>query len=239
MKSLDLSLPTPEENLACDEALLDAAEEESGGEVLRFWMPTMPFVVLGVSNAAATEVDLDACRQRGVPVLRRRSGGGCVLQGPGCFNFALVLRIPESGPLTTIAGTNAFVLGRHAAALSTLLGDQVAVMGLSDLTLAGRKFSGNAQRRRQRSLLYHGTILLSLDLRLLEILLPFPSQAPAYRSARPHREFLTNLGLEPAQVRKALVDTWECPEPAVPPPEESIRVLVAERYARPEWSMKR
>ena len=37
MKQLDLTLPSPAENLACDEALLDWCEENGGEEILRFW----------------------------------------------------------------------------------------------------------------------------------------------------------------------------------------------------------
>src|SRR2546426_2926796 len=81
MKVFDLALPTPEQNLACDEALLDLCEEDGCEEILRFWEHRKHFVVLGYSNNAATEVNLDAARRDGVPVLRRCSGGGAVLQG--------------------------------------------------------------------------------------------------------------------------------------------------------------
>ena len=73
MKYFDGTYPTPAENLACDEALLNLCEEGRGGEVLRFWEPREPFVVVGYANRAAREVDLDACRTRGIPVLRRCS----------------------------------------------------------------------------------------------------------------------------------------------------------------------
>ena len=47
---LDLTLRTPEENLALDEALLAAAEASAGRETLRFWESPVPFVVLGVAR---------------------------------------------------------------------------------------------------------------------------------------------------------------------------------------------
>jgi len=37
MNYLDLTLPSPEENLACDEALLELCDEGLGDEVLRVW----------------------------------------------------------------------------------------------------------------------------------------------------------------------------------------------------------
>ena len=76
MNLLDLTLPSPAENIALDEALLDAAESGGGGEVLRVWESPVHFVVLGAGCRAAEDVELERCAAEGVPVLRRCSGGG-------------------------------------------------------------------------------------------------------------------------------------------------------------------
>jgi lipoate-protein ligase A len=155
MHCLDATLPSPAANLACDEALLDACEGDSGAEVLRFWEPREYFVVAGFSNAVAREADLEACRRSGVRVLRRCSGGGTVLQGPGCLNYSLVLKIASRPELETIPAANRHIMGRHREALSAALGRQVEVCGVTDLAISGRKFSGNSQRRKRRALLFH------------------------------------------------------------------------------------
>ena len=62
MKFLDLTLTSPAENLACDEALLDCCEDRAEEEVLRFWEPREYFVVVGYANKVASEVNLAACR---------------------------------------------------------------------------------------------------------------------------------------------------------------------------------
>ena len=81
LRHLDLTLPTPAENLACDEALLDWCDGGASAEgILRLWEAREPFIVLGYANHAAAAADLDACRAHGIPVLRRCSGGGAVLQ---------------------------------------------------------------------------------------------------------------------------------------------------------------
>ena len=59
MKHLDLTLPSPTENLACDEALLDWCEENGGKEVLRFWESPETFVVVGYANKIAVEVNVE------------------------------------------------------------------------------------------------------------------------------------------------------------------------------------
>src|SRR5580693_9115989 len=115
MHYLDLTFPSAAGNLACDEALLDACDEGTVGEVLRFWEPAQCFVVAGFSNEVACEVKLAACRKAGVAVLRRCSGGGTVLQGPGCLNYSLVLRIDSHPLLSTIPSANRHIMSAHKA----------------------------------------------------------------------------------------------------------------------------
>src|SRR6266487_3675669 len=157
MTFVDLTLPSPAENLACDEALLDSCEAGECDGLLRFWEAAEYFVVLGYANKAPVEVNIEACQKRGVPVLRRCSGGGAVVQGPGCLNYSLILKIPSDGPLASITETNRFIMSRHRELLESLLGRPVEAHGASDLAVDGMKFSGNAQRRKQRCFLFHGT----------------------------------------------------------------------------------
>lgn len=230
MKFLELTLPTPAENLACDEALLDLCEENGGDhEVLRFWESPTPFAVLGYSNKAATEVNLDSARHDGVPVLRRVTGGGAVLQGPGCLNYSLILSITDP-----IHETNAQIMQRHA----TALGDDVEVRGHSDLTRGALKFSGNAQRRKRRALLFHGTFLLDCDLERIERLLPLPSRQPSYRRNRAHRDFLTNVGMQAHVIKDALANAWDVTGEFRDTPFERIASFVRTRYALDEWTFK-
>ena len=203
MQYVDATLPSPQENLAFDEALLDLCEA-GNDDVLRVWEPREHCVVLGYSSRMCEEVNLASCRARAIPILRRCSGGGTVLQGPGCLNFSLVLQIREPGPLAGIRTTTAYVLTAHQQALAPLIGSAITLQGSSDLTMGGLKFSGNAQRRRRHAVLVHGTFLLGLDLRLMEEVLPLPSREPAYRQQRPHRRFLTSLPLASEDLKAAL-----------------------------------
>jgi len=238
MKWLDLTFPTPEQNLACDEALLESVESGAGEETLRFWEPAQPFLVLGHSNRVAREVDALACARLGIPMLRRCSGGGAVFQGPGCLNYALVLGLDTQPALASVTRTNAFIMGRHRDALSTLLSEPVQVEGVTDLTIAGRKFSGNAQRRRRRCLLFHGTFLLNLDLELLNQVLQLPSRAPAYRQERTHQDFLRNLQVTANVVKEALRACWQAMLPLTTAPLQRIEDLARWKYSAPAWTRK-
>ncbi|SPE56703.1 Biotin/lipoate A/B protein ligase [Verrucomicrobia bacterium] len=238
MKFCDLTLATPAENLACDEALLDQAEDGLGEEVLRIWEPAQCFVVVGYSNQAATEVNLPFCERNGLPVLRRCTGGGTVLQGPGCLNYSLILRVAVSGPLGSISATNHFILDRHRTAIAPLIGAPVERRGQTDLAIGGLKFSGNAQRRKRRFLLFHGSFLLHADIALIATALPLPSKQPDYRANRSHADFLVNLKIAPSLLSAALAKTWNATEPLTGLPTERIKLLTRDKYSQPGWSLR-
>ncbi|HEX4262734.1 MAG TPA: lipoate--protein ligase family protein [Verrucomicrobiae bacterium] len=119
MTLLDLTFSTPAENLACDEALLDFFENNGGDGALRFWAPENYFVVVGYANHVQKEVNVAECESENVPIFRRCSGGGTVLQGPGCLNYSLIMRIEENGPLRSITSANQFIMERNRAAIQS------------------------------------------------------------------------------------------------------------------------
>jgi len=238
MKFLDLTLPTAAENLAMDEALLDGCEAGRGGETLVFWEPREPFVVVGYANHLAREVNVEACRARGIPIFRRCSGGGTVLQLPGGLNYSLILPITEDGPTGGITNANQYIMERNRRALATASGQAVTVRGHTDLVVGVKKFAGNAQRRRRNWLLFHGTLLLNGDLDLIGELLPMPSLEPDYRGNRAHRDFVMNLGVGTEQVKTALRQEWEAHDPLESPPLAEIVRLAQEKYATETWNHK-
>jgi lipoate-protein ligase A len=238
MDYCDVIVNSPAENLAIDEVLLDLCEEGAAAELLRVWEPASHFVVVGYGNHVATEVNLPFCRAKDVPVLRRCTGGGTVVMGPGVLNYSLILRFDASGPLGNISSTNAFVLDRHRMVLSSLVDAPVEIKGQTDLAINGLKFCGNAQRRRKRSLIFHGSFLLDLDINMVEKTLPMPSKQPQYRHNRSHSEFLMNLKLPPDLLKAALARSWGAAEPAAAIPDERIAALVDEKYGNDGWNLK-
>jgi len=247
MKRLDLPPQPPAENLAADEALLDWCEAGQGEETLLFWEPRETFVVVGYANKVATEVNVAACEKNGVPIFRRCSGGGTVVQMPGGLNYSLILRITEDSPTQNITSANHFIMEKNRAAIQSLLPEsEISVRGHTDLTLATRhsplgtskKFAGNSQRRRKNFLLFHGTLLLDCDLNLISELLLMPSLQPDYRARRPHEDFVTNLNLPAEKVKAALAKGWNAAGEMQKPPLEKITKLAREKYSTREWNCK-
>ena len=261
MRLLELTLPTPAENLALEEALLAEADESSSdaadpaGETLRIWQSPQVVVVLGRSSKMDDEVDMAECCRRRIPVLRRPSGGATVVLGPGCLVYSLVLSL-ESRPILRAAGeAHHFIMDRLGVALRRAIGENeselsalwgIACRGISDLTFGRKatKFSGNAIRYGRRYLLYHGTVLYDFDLGLISALLKKPPVTPDYRHDRPHDEFVANLPLSEEHVRRAVIkacqdDDWVIVETSSQWPQARTAALVAQRYAREEWNQRR
>ena|SRR5438132_1970024 len=238
MKYVYLTFADPAQNLACDEALLEWCEQEDAEGVLRIWEPQNYFVVLGYSNKVATEVNVSACAANGIAILRRFSGGGAVLQGPGCLNYALVVKTERTGVVGDITASYARVLERHRRFFQRLTSQAVQIQGVSDLTLDGQKFSGNAQHRSHHYALVHGSFLLSFDLALLETCLRMPSRQPAYRQNRSHGSFLRNLFIDAATIREGLKTQWAIVGELHEIPYGKIDELVSKRYSRSEWNWK-
>ena len=238
----------PREDLALDGALLRDCDARGDapprGGVLRIWERPAPCVVLGRANRAARNVDAAACAAGGVPVLRRGSGGGTVLLGPGAICWSLVLPVgPPAGVPGDIPAVTAAIMHRLAAAFRDA-GVPAGVDGTSDLTVRGQngnrvKVGGNAQRWLQRAMLHHGTLLYDFDLSLIPRYLSPPERQPEYRAGRPHAAFVTNLPLPRAAVLDALTAALGAGGERADPPLALMRESMAERYARPDWHAKR
>lgn len=160
------------------------------------------------------------------------------MQGPGCLNYSLILRIRNRSSLQGVTEANQFIMRRLKGILEPIMDSEIEIQGISDLAIEKRKFSGNAQYRRRRFLLFHGTFLLHFDFSMIEKLLPVPSKQPAYRQNRSHGNFLTNLNLPPHRVKEALKQSWSAREEFKNIPFETIERLARERYSRDEWNFK-
>ena len=205
MLSKDISFSTPAENILFDDVLLHLAEQGSSPEVLRFWESSEIFIVLGRTGKWEEDVYVDCVCKENIPVLRRSSGGGTVVQGKGCLNFTLVLSKKHHPDIPDLRKSYRFILGKITDALA-LLGVPAVFKPISDLAVVDgeKKFSGNAQHRGRNFILHHGTILYDFDLPLIEKFLKMPRDVPEYRRNRSHLEFVTNIGLKAVVIKEAI-----------------------------------
>lgn len=258
-------LSTPAENLALEEAWLDMAEDGLWDvEILRLWQPESTFVVIGRGSRIAEEVNLIETSAANIPVLRRASGGAAIVAGPGCLMYAVLLSYQRRPHLRSLDQAHLEVmqtllagLAPHCPALrwhgtcdlvipdfSPAIHDggrpEADTQRTTDMGLSFRKVSGNSLRCRRDWLLYHGTLLLSMDLSLIDRFLLHPPREPEYRQNRRHADFVANLNLAPETLIESLMRAWQAEQAYGPPlPRQRIDKLVNERYASQAWNRQR
>lgn len=192
-----------------DQHLLTQCEKGEIGPLLRLWESQQVGVVLGKGNVANREVNIAQCKLDQIPIVRRSSGGGAVVIGPGCLCYSLMLPISYHEKLKTINGTNAWIMQKMARGLSIYFDVPIQVQGYTDLSLNTQKISGNSQRRLRHALLFHGTILYQFDLDLITTYLNYPTRTPDYRNHRSHVDFITQLLVDSQQqLVDAVVSIW-------------------------------
>lgn len=241
MRLLDFSYPDPARNLALDEALLEGVALGAAPDTLRFWECPQRFVVIGSSQRLREEVHEFNCLRDGIPILRRCSAGGAVVQGPGCLNFAFTLSFERYPPVAELHTSYEFILNGILKALS-LLKMHAERQGVSDLAIAGMKCSGNAQRRKRTACLHHGTLLYALDISSMQHYLNEPKDRPDYRGERTHAEFVQAAQATPQALRQAIQAIF-CPgasEGALTEQEEAaVEQLAREKYNCRAWNYRR
>jgi lipoate-protein ligase A len=157
-------------NMAADEALLDAVAA-GAPPALRLYRWSPPALSLGRFQPDA-DVDRDACRQLGVEVVRRPTGGHGLLHGAD-LTYAVAMPRPSgvAGGIeevyTLLAG--ALIAGLRRVGVTAAIARHDGPAGPvcfagqqgADLRVGDRKLCGSAQVRRSGAVLQHGSILLT------------------------------------------------------------------------------
>jgi lipoate-protein ligase A len=185
-------LSTTESSATVNEDLLSDYLAEAR-PVFRLYEPQDIRIVLGAGRKAAEDVHVQQARADGVPVLRRRGGGGTVVLSPGQLVLALVTEV--SSPFHN---SDYFHAINHwfRLALQPLGVTGIEDRGISDLAIGEKKILGTSLYRRRKILFYQASLLVDNDLSLFDRYLSFPSRVPGYRRGRGHQEFCTNLKIE-------------------------------------------
>jgi len=222
----DISFQTPQENILFDEVLLHLSEQNHGPEVLRFWESEILFIVLGRISKVNEDVRMTEVKRDNIPVLRRCSGGGTVLQGKGCLNYSLVLSKEKHPELADIRRSYQWIFTKVIHALANL-SIHAKYQPISDLALIkeNKKFSGNAQKRSRRFILHHGTILYNFNLSSIVQYLTFPQQVPKYREGRSHVDFLNNISVSADAIRQTMIQEFRAQDTEHLLTEEEIACL--------------
>lgn len=179
---------TVEMNLAVDEQLAQCAGR-TDRRVLRLWWGSRPTAVLGCGDKPEKVLNLNECERHGIGWVKRVTGGGTVLQTPEVFNYSYIA--PDSGHFDM---RRVFEQGTELVVCALArLGVSAQQRGISDVAVGDLKISGNAQARKWKAVLLHGTVLIDMDSELMEAVLRHPLREPDYRSGRAHSDFIITL----------------------------------------------
>jgi lipoate-protein ligase A len=163
---------------------------DPGVPPFRVWIPDRTALVLGYSQDPDKELHLEVVRETGIPVYRRKGGGGAVLLTPGSVCVGLRLpRRPGMGIPDFFAVANGFLQSFFQGEL----GLKVEPRGISDLAFGERKISGSSLYLPRECAVYLACILVATPLALMDRFLRHPSREPDYRRGRPHGEFAINV----------------------------------------------
>ncbi|MGE3806979.1 MAG: biotin/lipoate A/B protein ligase family protein, partial [Gemmataceae bacterium] len=111
--------------------------------------------------------------------------------------------------------------------------------GTSDLVLGDRKVSGNAQQRKRRFLLHHGTLLYAFAGGRVARYLKQPARQPDYRQGRSHADFLVNINAPVEDLKARLCSEWQPVEKVTAWPVAETKKLVESKYRLDEWLHRR
>ncbi|NLU49809.1 MAG: lipoate--protein ligase family protein [Syntrophomonadaceae bacterium] len=163
-----------------------------GREGLIICYPTTAYVCLGLHDDLEQEIDLDYCRERGLPLIRRETGGGVVYLDCRQLFFQLVLR--RDNPLLPLRRERFYPRFLQPAILVyRSLGLPARLRPPADLIADGRKCSGNAAGDIGPGTAYVGNLLLDFDFDTMSRVLRVPS--PGFRRSlrKAMRDNMTTL----------------------------------------------
>lgn len=232
-------------NMAIDEAVSESVRA-GGPPTIRFygWSPSA--VSIGYFQSLESEVDTGRCRELGIDVVRRRTGGGAVYHdNQGEITYSIIAN-EELFPKDIIASYKV-ICGYICDSLS-LLGIESEFQPINDIAAGGRKISGNAQTRRKGVLLQHGTILYDVDVEKMFSLLRVPDEKIRDKMIASVKERVTSVCHQnqatKEEVYQALLKGFTAGkdfyhEGLTGEEISRSKALVKERYSSKEWNAMR
>ncbi|MFT9494255.1 lipoate--protein ligase [Anaerosolibacter sp.] len=171
-------------NLALEEYVLNQMNGDH--DYFLLWQ-NEPSIIIGKHQNTLEEINVQFVKENSIHVVRRLSGGGAVYHDLGNLNFTFVVKNSESSQFNFKKFTEPVI-----RALENL-GVQAEFNSRNDLTIDGKKFSGNAQYMKKERLLHHGTLLFSSELEQLVRALHVADEKIISKGIKSIRSRVTNI----------------------------------------------
>ncbi len=227
----------PTWNLALEQYVFDELPRDKNYFIL--WQ-NRNAVIIGRHQNTLAEINEPYIKEKGIWVVRRLSGGGAVYHDIGNLNFTFIQNA-ENGIALDLG-----LFCQPVAAAIRSLGADAQVNGRNDITIDGKKFSGNAQYVKEGRVMHHGTLLFASDMQAAQdALRPDPEKikAKGVASVRSHitnlREYLPGVTLD--QFKEKLLEKLFAGRPMEPytlteKDLQAIEALQKQRYSTWQWN---
>ncbi len=161
---LDTGFLSAAENMALDRVLLESRAEGQSPNTLRFLQFSTPSVLVGCHQQLDQEVRLEFCRERGLEVNRRITGGGAILFEPCHIGWEIIASRDDARFHETPAALSERFARVFCAALAVHCGLQASFRPRNDIEVRGRKIAGTGGTTEGAAFLFQGTLLVDLDI---------------------------------------------------------------------------
>jgi len=221
--------------MAVDEFLLDNTNDP----VLRIYGWSRPCVSIGYFQSI-DEINYEKCKKERVDVVRRITGGGAVFHDRELTYSFVTKNFPNN-----IMESYKQICELIISALKSL-GYEAKFSPLNDITINGKKVCGNAQTRRNNTLLQHGTILLDVDVERMFSLLNVPLEKIEDKKIVDIKNRVMGISKKFEEVADSLKssakDYFKCeliPYQLERKDQDSCKKIMYERYLSKEWIFRR
>ena len=158
MEFLESRITDPAWNLALEQYVFDYMDKSKSYFML--WQNDNTIVIGRYQNTIA-EINNDYVRENNIHVVRRLSGGGAVYHDMGNLNFTFIMDAKDADKI------NFHMFCEPIVQALASFGVKAEITGRNDMTVDGRKFSGNAQYIKQGRVMHHGCIMVHADTSVL------------------------------------------------------------------------
>lgn len=170
-------------NIAAEEYFLKNYDED----IIMFWKSS-PSVIVGKHQNTMAEVNISFALSNNIPVIRRISGGGTVYHDFGNINYTIITSSKNREKLVDFVNFTKPIIG-----FLDSMGLKAKYEGKNNLTINGKKFSGNSAHVFKNRILNHGTILFNTNLNYLETSIMSRSTTFSDKSVKSIRANVANI----------------------------------------------
>lgn len=240
MKYVETGSTDPRFNLAVEEFLFDRIADIND-TIFMLWQ-NEPTIVVGRFQNTLEEINTDFVTKNSINVVRRMSGGGTVYHDWGNLNYTFIVNRESEKD---------FDFRTYCRPIVQILREKKVNADFSsrnDLTIDGKKFSGNAQYMKGGRLLHHGTLLFDSDLSVLTKALNVSPDKYVSKGLKSVRSRVTNIkpylaeNMDIDEFKRHIIEAIEFREKGLGNVKldnsdmAEIRKLTEEKYSSWEWN---